>query len=996
MPAKNPEISPEMEDKLERMYGAASPDPAFARRLRERIVEQAEKTPVEDRRTGAWLHTAWRLGLGLAGMALLVAFLLFSIGLLPKNSLAPAGGSTPAVLLPTASPTVQASPTVTGVAVPTEKAPSTEPVPVDSSKTISISSPDGRWMAVLDRHTGSLEVTGPQGKVYPLFPAGSTVSAASWSPDSLRLAVVLGNWPEKAPQSQDKGIPEIWMVSFAEGTPGEPAFLYRPEPAALMGAPAGQVSLGTWSPDSRRLLFWTGLLSASIQADGLPMWLLDADSGQASLLSQATLLNPAYQSWAPDGSALAFTDGGYRSAQVGKHLSLYGVSSKQVTTLVPEEKQVPGALDWSPDGAWIAYAAVEASQTGMDWADWMSWDNPALLARRIYLLNLQSGETRRLDKADAYQDAPRWRADGKRLFYVQMDGDQAVLMSANPVDGTAQPLSGCSTPLPATAGYYGQVDWGSLYASCPQALGGAAPGVGSSLSMDSSSEEIRQRILNPIWDTLWLQSQATLVSPTGVQDNFYVQAWLDRSGTGRVLSSDQIPGSLNFNLDMDPRWVWTSDGQKLTLFDVQSGQFDPSTANQRWFVHPLESAGQAMGMLFPSYLAPRSEGLQVVSMEQQAGRPALVVDWAYFRLWVDAETGVLLRQQTRNGEGSVSQDIAIQSIAYDLPLPESVLSTENLENIRFEAPPIGASSSGPATPESPPQASIPSKIIFSAKTSQGVEIFSVGESGGQPLQLTHDSNESPDVMNTHPACSPDGTWIAFTGIRDGQSDIFLMYPDGKGEVRLTDDPADDTDAAFSADGKQIAFVSQRDGHGVIYIMELDGTILGSLADLPGNVSSPAWSPDGSQIAFSLEQDGVSQIYVVNLDGSGLVNLSNYPGSDYDPAWSPDGSKIAFYSSDRGEDGQEAIYVMDTQGRYASILAAGTPRQLQRNMGPAWSPDGKWIAFYSYREGYLSGIFRTPTDGSGQIGMQIALTPNTLEATNPCWLPASLRGFGPAR
>jgi hypothetical protein len=517
----------------------------------------------------------------------------------------------------------------------------------------------------------------------------------------------LSNWPEKAPQSQDKGIPEIWMVYFAEGAPGEPVFIYRPEPADLMETPAGQISLGSWSPDSRLLLFWSGPLSASIQADGMPMWLLDADSGQASLLSQATLLNPAYQSWAPDGSALAFSDGGYRSALVGKHLSIYNVSSGQVSTPVPEEKQVPGALAWSPDGAWIAYAAVEASQTGLDWADLMSWHNPALLARRIYLLNPQNGETRRLNQVESYQDAPRWSPDGMRLYYVQLEGEGGNLMSADPADGTAEAVVGCSMRLPDPAGYYGQVDWRMLYESCVYILGGEAPGVNStssvpgsqsSLSVDSSAEEIRQRILNPTWDTLWLQSQATLVSPTGVRQNFYVQAWLDRNGSGRVLSSDQIPGSLNFNLDMDPRWVWTSDGQKLTLFDVQSGQFDPSTADQRWIVHPL-SAGQAMGMLFPSYLAPRSEGLQVVSMEQQAGRPTLVVDWAYFRLWVDAETGVLLRQQTRNEEGSVSQDIAIQSIAYNLQLPGGVLSTENLDKIRFQAPPIGASPSEPATPE---------------------------------------------------------------------------------------------------------------------------------------------------------------------------------------------------------------------------------------------------------------------------------------------------------
>lgn len=208
-------------------------------------------------------------------------------------------------------------------------------------------------------------------------------------------------------------------------------------------------------------------MSASIQADGLPLWSLEVESGQVTRLAEAALVNPSYQSWAPDGSALVFTNGGYRSSQVNKWLSLYEVGSGLVGTLIPKSALVPGAVAWSPRGSQIAFAAVEAEETGNEWADWMGWDNPAILARRIYLLDRQTGEYWRLNSAEAYQDAPRWSADGTRLYYAQMEGGGVALMAADPASGSAHALPGCLAPLPVAAGYYGQVDWGELYQNCP-------------------------------------------------------------------------------------------------------------------------------------------------------------------------------------------------------------------------------------------------------------------------------------------------------------------------------------------------------------------------------------------------------------------------------------------------------------------------------------------------------------------------------------------------
>ena len=81
------------------------------------------------------------------------------------------------------------------------------------------------------------------------------------------------------------------------------------------------------------------------------------------------------------------------------------------------------------------------------------------------------------------------------------------------------------------------------------------------------------------------------------------------------------------------------------------------------------------------------------------------------------------------------------------------------------------------------------------------------------------------------------------------------------------------------------------------------------------------------------------------------------GAQADPAWSPDGRKIAFLN---GRDGNSEVYVMNANG--------SGQRNLTRNPGndadPAWSPDGRKIAFVSNRDGN-DEIYVMNADGSGQ-------------------------------
>ncbi len=366
------------------------------------------------------------------------------------------------------SATVTSSPTLPRPA-PTSTRIKAEPTAIPSQPTAPASggqdqgtgpqrddvvSPDGRWTASFEPLTGYLRLIDSDGVEHNPMPAGSSATSARWSADSRWLAVVLSSTTGAGPLA-----PEIWSVD-SQPPDQQARYLYS-LPQAEYPGPA-QIQLGPWSPDDQRLVFWSGPMSASILADGLPMSVLDTLSRQALQISQTSLLNPFYQSWAPDGTELAFTDGGYRSAQIDKNLAIYDVTTRMLNVPVTAQEQVPGTLAWSPDGRWIAYAAVPAEDTGPDWADWMGWDNPAIAGRRIFLLDPTTGEIQRLNNTDEFQDAPAWGKTGSELFYVQADGSALILMKADMATQASSPIQGCQMERPEAAGYYGQPEWETL------------------------------------------------------------------------------------------------------------------------------------------------------------------------------------------------------------------------------------------------------------------------------------------------------------------------------------------------------------------------------------------------------------------------------------------------------------------------------------------------------------------------------------------------------
>ena len=306
---------------------------------------------------------------------------------------------------------------------------------------------------------------------------------------------------------------------------------------------------------------------------------------------------------------------------------------------------------------------------------------------------------------------------------------------------------------------------------------------------------------------------------------------------------------------------------------------------------------------------------------------------------------------------------------------------EMVENCNNNVPPPGVDEGTPAPADAPTSAAAdgPGETPTAATSStalnslglSGTLYYSIWDSTARHYVVYRaraDGSEISQVMNGmhQPQVNHSGTQLvarARSGVPSLGLYLVSLSPAGMTNVSRITSHVDDLYPSFSPDDQQVVFTSNRMSQRLwtLFTTWIDGK---SQPQTVIQGDTPAWAPTGDRIAYKgCDPTGNNcGIWIVSQNGAENRRIVTDPSAGF-PAWSPDGKQIAFMSN---RDGNWDIYLVAADGKGLRRLT----RSKSSEGLPAWSPNGKGVAYLSDQDGQW-GIYLQRVD-SGLFAQLVSL------------------------
>jgi serine/threonine-protein kinase len=238
---------------------------------------------------------------------------------------------------------------------------------------------------------------------------------------------------------------------------------------------------------------------------------------------------------------------------------------------------------------------------------------------------------------------------------------------------------------------------------------------------------------------------------------------------------------------------------------------------------------------------------------------------------------------------------------------------------------------------------------------------------GQPTPILEGVGASPGVGGAQFSFSENGS-IAYVPSGGRGQNVSIYWMDRAGKFTpLRETPGSYSSPAFSPDGKRLALEFNDGKRSDIWVYEWERDAITRLTFAGEGNTSPVWTPNGQRIVYSSrEKGGTSNLWWIRADGGGnSQRLTESKSAQAPGSWRPEGKVLAFTQSNSGTNLD--IMTLPIEGDEKAGWKPGEPKPFVNSpsaeVEPAFSPDGRWLAYEGSESGSYE-VYVRPFPGPG--------------------------------